>query len=102
VGDREGQVRRLSLDVRKGLLAAPMAGILSLAAVHIPIATGGGAASAAAADQANCVAVLTSLYGPDPDLTVNEAVQFLLQRSAALGVPPGAECEAFLLGLLTP
>ncbi len=47
----------------------------------------GGVALAAPAEQANCLAMLTSYFGPEG--TVDNAVHELQAIAAALGIPPG-------------
>lgn len=79
---------KLRVDVRKLLLAVPMAGVLSFAAVHTPFATDRGVANAAAAEQSNCAAVLTSFFGPQG--LVDNAVHVLQAQAAQQGTTLGA------------
>ncbi len=86
--------------MRKPLLAVSMAGILSVAAVGTPFASGG-VARAAASEQANCAAVLTSHFGPEGQ--VDEAVHFLQGVAARQGMTLGelAQTVAHLEGTLS-
>jgi hypothetical protein len=49
---------------------------------------GVGMVAAAPAPQANCVATLTSFFGPQG--LVDDAAHIIQQQAAQLGVPPGA------------
>jgi hypothetical protein len=79
-------VRKRSVCARKALVAVPMAGILSLAAVATPFGANG-VARAAASEQANCAAVLTSHFGPQG--MVDDAVHFLQGVAAEQGTTLG-------------
>lgn len=85
--------------MKKILAGASMAGILALAAVGAPFASGG-VARAAAAEEANCAAVLTSHFGPEGQ--VDEAVHFLQGVAAQQGMTLGelAQTVAHLEGNL--
>ena len=54
----------------------------------------GHVAHGAANVRSNCVALLTSAFGPAPTLRVDEAVHALLEDAELLEVPPGALARA--------